>query len=107
VSRKYILVNEEPIEIDDLIVWAKWFEAANRQLARTEVNGVSISTVFLGIDHSFSYADDGLPVLWETLVFGGKLNGECQRYISKDEALIGHSNMVTVVVAENNFTQAK
>lgn len=30
---------------------------------------MSISTVFLGIDHNYSNA--GPPVLWETMIFGG------------------------------------
>jgi len=37
-------------------------------VARSKIGDVQISTVFLGIDHSW---DNGPPVLFETMVFGG------------------------------------
>lgn len=55
-----------------------------------------MSTVFLGIDHAFS---GGLPVLWETIVFGGPLDGEMDRYTSRADALAGHQVMCARVRA--------
>jgi len=49
---------------------------------------ILVSTVFLGIDHNWS--DQGPPILWETMVFGGPDDGAQQRYCSKDAALVGH-----------------
>lgn len=63
----------------------------NRSVAKTNVNGVNISTVFLMIDHSFN---GGPPVLFETMVFGGPLDGEQERYHTYDEAEAGHAAMV-------------
>ena len=64
----------------------------------TERNGVRVSTVFLGLDHSHSF--DGPPVLWETMVFGGKYDGEQKRYSSFDVAQRGHQRMVAKVFDE-------
>ena len=53
---------------------------------------VFISTVFLGIDHSFTRI--GPPVLWETMIFGGRLDEEQWRYTSEAEAIRGHRRVV-------------
>lgn len=44
---------------------------SNRRVARTKLGPSLISTVFLGVDHNFG---KGPPILWETMVFGGKLD---------------------------------
>lgn len=53
-----------------------------------------VSTVFLGLDHR--YSDEGLPILFETMVFDG--NGfdeqDMERYCTYKEALDGHWAMV-------------
>lgn len=53
-----------------------------------------ISTVFLCIDHS--YLCDSLPVLFETAIFGGKHDGEMERYGTWDQAEIGHKKWVSI-----------
>jgi hypothetical protein len=75
----------------DLMTWAKWFEKTERHVADDKVGDVRISTVFLGLDHSFCGAE---PLLFETLVFGGSLDGEMERYSTWDEAEAGHKQMV-------------
>jgi hypothetical protein len=74
----------------DLITWAMWFEKAERHVADDKVGDVRISTVFLGLDHSFG---GGRPLIFETLVFGGPLDGEMERYSTWDEAEAGHKQM--------------
>lgn len=54
-------------------------------------DGTNISTVFLGFDHGFM---DGPPMLFETMVFGGELDGEVERYATKAQAKRGHEKMV-------------
>lgn len=51
-----------------------------------------ISTVFLGLDHSFS--EDAEPLLFETLIFDGEFDGEMERYSTWDEAVEGHAKMI-------------
>ena len=46
-----------------------------------------VSTVFLDIDHSF---DDGEPLLFETMIFGGENDGYRYQYLTWDDAVKGH-----------------
>jgi hypothetical protein len=83
----------QPVPVADIIEWGTWFEKADRRLALTECGpGVEVSTVFLGSDHRF--VGDGPPVLWETLVRGGPLDGKDARYASVAAAVAGHAAMV-------------
>ena len=94
---KYILVDGEPCPAE-LMEWARWFETADRTVARTERDGVTVSTVFLSIDHNFS--PKGPSILWETMVFGGPLDGEEQRYTSAEAAKHGHEQMVALAMGQ-------
>ncbi len=62
-----------------------------KRVAFTKVGETDISTVFLSIDHQFG---DGPPILFETLVFGGDLDGEMDRYSTWEAAERGHAVMV-------------
>ena len=94
MSGQYILKNKKIVKCDNLAVWAKYLEKADRKVARDSIGGVDISTVFLGLDHQFG---DGPPLLFETLVFGGPLDGEMSRYPSWDDALAGHKLMIKLI----------
>ena len=90
----YILRGREIVNCDHmgLTEWAKAYEAlGDRHLGDTTIKGVRVSTVFLGFDHSFG---GGQPVLFETMVFGGKLDQQMKRYCTNDEAERGHKRMV-------------
>jgi hypothetical protein len=72
------------------------------------VDGVRVSTVFLGMDHGFRWeAKDSpnyKPILWETMIFGGKYNDYQERYTSHEDALKGHQkaiNLITNKTTEN------
>mgnify|MGYP000154984527 CR=1 FL=1 len=80
----------QPLLCPDLMTWAAWMESGERRVALDVFGDVRVSTVFLGIDHRF---DAGDPVLWETMVFGGPLDGEQERYTSRAAALDGHQAM--------------
>ena len=99
MSGRYILKDGVPVPESDLLAWAKWLENDdNKRVAVTEVGEARISTVFLGLDHSFG---TGAPVLFETMVFGGELDQHQQRYYTLEEAMIGHERIVAVVRANN------
>lgn len=89
--RWYILRGRQPVPAADVYEWARWYEAAKRVVAQTKVGTVLVSTVFLGLDHGFS-GDE--PLLFETMVFGGPLDGECLRYSNWQQAEDGHAEMV-------------
>ena len=50
-----------------------------------------VSTVWLGLNHAF---DDGPPLIFETLVFGGPLAVTMERYTTLEQARAGHEVMV-------------
>jgi hypothetical protein len=62
------------------------------------VEGVRITTVFLGIDHG-GYLSGGPPVLWETAVQDGSKLSITRRYSSRADALVGHAGAVAAVTA--------
>jgi hypothetical protein len=75
----YILdENKEPKQVE-MIEWARWFEGSikkdspnfnhPRYVRRTLIGSTYISTVFLGIDHSFSPHPNHVPILFETMIF--------------------------------------
>lgn len=93
-----------PIQEPDVIKWGRWFETAKRHVANTQVGPLWVSTVFLGLDHSFG---SGPPVLFETMLFGpeedskifGKVREirpdlDCRRYHTWEEAEHGHAVFV-------------
>ena len=88
----------EPKEVHSSKEWGFWFGEADRVVAldiiKKITKKVTISTVFLGLDHSFG---SGPPVLWETMIFGGKHDGYQNRYTSREAALLGHQEAVELV----------
>jgi len=96
MSGKYILHGHLAVLEPDLLTWAKWFESADRQVAHTYTckGKVRISTVFLGLDHSFGH---GRPLLFETMVFGGSLDEEQEHCSTWEEAEIMHNQMIEKV----------
>jgi hypothetical protein len=95
--KHYILKGKELVACE-LLEWARWFETAERRVAFTQLPGVDISTVFLGIDHRHG---DGPPLVFETMVFGGTLDQEIRRYGTWDEAAAGHADTVKRLLAMN------
>ena len=99
--RHYILdASGRPVVEPDFLKWAAFFEdAKNRVVAQHMVGSVKVSTVFLGLDHQYG---DGPPILWETMVFGGPLNGEMQRCAgSREQAEAMHAEMACRVFASD------
>ena len=89
--RYYILEGKIPKPIDDILEWGRQFETADRRVANTQLGNARVSTVFLGLDHSFG---GGTPILFETMIFGGKYNDYQERYTTWEEAEAGHLRAV-------------
>lgn len=108
MDHRYILDDAgDPVACPDLIEWATWMKTGNRHLGKNEwphptnpEQRILVSTVFLGLDHNF--LQDGPPVLWETMVFGGPLDGKMDRYTSRQAAEEGHARWVKRVEAGIN-----
>jgi hypothetical protein len=102
---RYILDEHgQPVPCDDLMEWGRFMANIDRRRVAQDMDEgdesgahVRVSTVFLGLDHNFF--GDGPPVLWETLVFGGLLDGEMDRYTSLAAAFEGHQEICARVRA--------
>lgn len=93
---RYILQDREPVECEDLHEWGAWIsKVENKRVLSTEIGDVRVSTVFLGLDHSFG---EGAPVLFETMIFGGEHDQYQDRYCSYDEAEKGHQEAINLVL---------
>jgi hypothetical protein len=93
---KYVLdAAGNPQPEHDLLAWAQWMGTGdNSVIKREQVGRVRVSTVFLGLDHGWG---TGQPLMWETMVYGGKLDGTCERYTSRADAIEGHARVVARV----------
>jgi hypothetical protein len=98
-SDRYILDGKTPVAEPDLMKWAEFFESGNRVVRQNNFGQVRVSTVFLGIDHSFGF---GPPLLFETMVFGGELDQEQDRCLKWEEAEKMHERMCERVKAAIN-----
>lgn len=85
----------EPITLD------KWINVLHgphkNRVALTEIGVGQVSTVWLGLDHRLY--GNGPPLIFETMVFGGVLDGSCERYSTEAEAFAGHDEWVAEVRA--------
>jgi hypothetical protein len=73
--------------------WAAMVEDGNyKRVAETRTDNGYVSTVWLGLDHSYGRGKN--PIIFETMVFGGPLDREQERYCTEEEALKGHEAMV-------------
>lgn len=95
----YILDGQKnPVRCDDMERWGDFIRVPeNKVVARSEFGSASVSTVFLGLDHSFG---GGRPVLFETMIFGGKSDGYQERYHTWKEAEAGHEAACLLANAE-------
>lgn len=75
----------------------KYQDHKSRRVAHDEVCGYRVSTVFLGLDHSFS--PEGPPLIFETMVFPGDSYVEeyAERYTTREEAEEGHQRAIAWV----------
>lgn len=87
-----------PVKEGDIFKWSKWTSDHwnKRRVAQTQVANKIVSTVFLGLDHSWG---DGPPLLWETMVFPD--NEEMDRCTgNREQASAMHLKMVKKVISE-------
>lgn len=94
-SHLYILNGKEVVPVTDVAEWCRWRRAvAPVVVGRTETRGCLVSTVFLGMDHG---SDCTRPLLFETMILGGRRDGRQWRYSTWDEAEEGHARVTRLV----------
>lgn len=109
----------EPVRCTDVLEWGRWMSTANRTLQLSYLHSerygmVCLSTIFLGVDHSFGGRE---PVLFESMVFrekgtdkfgdvppddnvaGRGLWGEQRRYTTRAAALAGHGEILAALIS--------
>jgi hypothetical protein len=88
----------EPKVERDGQVWSDWFQTDERRLLRQQEwhnedgRKIGVSTVFLGMDHSFG--EMPRPLLWETMAFVDGEGEEQIRWTSREAAIEGHNHLV-------------
>jgi hypothetical protein len=99
-ARYYILDGQRTVPVKDVLEWGEWFETADRIIKSDMIQGVHVSTVFLGLDHGCGWFDPQpgcKPLLFETMVFGGEMDMYQQRYSTWKGAEYGHDKVVQLV----------
>ena len=92
----YILdENNKPVK-SPIIQYSEWIEAnpERKAVKQEHIGDVRISTVFLGLDHAWN---SDIPVLWETMIFGGEHDQYMDRYTSIEDAIEGHQTALNLV----------
>jgi hypothetical protein len=86
----YFVLDErgEPRRELDQETWTRWFECADRGVARTVLTPqITVLTTFSGVDAA---PGSDTPLLFETRVFGGVLDGEDVQRGTRAEAVATH-----------------
>lgn len=89
MKRWATLHGHEVVPTDDYMLWASKFDE-NRRVGDDTVDGVRVSTVFLGLDHGYH----GTPLWFETMTFGGDYERDTERYTTWEQAEQGHAEVV-------------
>jgi hypothetical protein len=101
MQRGYFILDADktPVHTDDVLVWGRYFESADRIVAKTEIGEAQISTVFLGLDHNWG---EGPPLLFETMIFGGSHDEYQERCSTWEEAEAMHETACALVRGETH-----
>ena len=98
MSRYYLLKGKVAVPVSNTLEagleWAKLFEGGNCRVAFNKIGDISISTIFLGLNHQFG---EGLPLIFETMIFGGEHDQYQDRYSTWEEAEKGHKVAIELV----------
>lgn len=86
--------------------WARLFEldGYKRVLLTELLDGGEVSTVWLGLNHSWRAGE--APLIFETMVFGGPHDQDQWRWHTQEEAEAGHTWIVAQLDAGKDPTQA-
>jgi len=93
----YILDGHTPVHAPSLEAWADWLATADRCVCQTAITpDITVSTVFLGLDHGYGM---GPPLLFETMACGSE-DGYQVRCSTWDEAEAWHAAVVGRVMKD-------
>ena len=92
----YLLREDKTAYKVPMLEWALAYDKVSRKVERTPMGKRSfVSTVFLGLDHSYNPEPGAAPVLFETMAFNNDWNEIfTRRYCHWSEAVQGHAEVV-------------
>ncbi|MEH1772433.1 hypothetical protein [Nostoc sp.] len=94
----YKLEGQTPVAVDSFIEWSLWIMSASTTVMINELKDSIISTRFVGIDLNPGSSNSlSQPMVFETLVMGGAMDGKKNFYPTWDEAIQGHLKICTQV----------
>lgn len=100
-SLYWVLNGDGTVSPADMITWARQFEdISKRRVGLDEIDGIEVSTVFLGTNHNWF---GGTPILFETMVFDREAGEDrrsdlrCWRYHTHGAARAGHEAVVAAL----------
>jgi hypothetical protein len=88
LCRYYKLEGHTPVVAESFIDWCLWMVSADTRVMVNEIREVMVSTRFIGIN--LDPQQSGEPMIFETLVMGGVLNGKRNHWSTWDMAVQGH-----------------
>ena len=92
----YFVLDEQgdPLPVASYEEWARWCERSDRGVARTVIAPeVVVLTVFTGLNEA-EVAPGEQPLLFDTCVLGGPLDGETVHHSNRVGALAEHEWLV-------------
>jgi hypothetical protein len=94
--KAYILKDRRvvPASIEE---WYRFLQSPDRIVGVLTFNDVTVSTVFLGVNHGYG---DGPPLVFETMVFDGPMDGYEERCSTWQEAEEIHERVCAEVRAK-------
>ena len=90
----YKLNGNNTIKCDNIEDYCYHRKIQNKIVAKTNIKDAYISTVFLGMDYSLH---GNPPLLFETMIFGGKHDDYTERYETWEQAVLGHEIAIKLV----------
>lgn len=93
-----VLKDKLVVPVSNVMDWATDFETTIKRVGDDSVGDVRVSTVFLGVNHSYGY---GPPLWFETMIFGGEYDQHQWRYETWFEAETGHKEILKTVRRSN------
>lgn len=76
----------QPATMEEFAAFINANDGENKLVRQIEILGYDVSTVFLGLDHSFDQG--GEPIVFETMIFGSE-HEYAERYKTYEEAMAG------------------
>ena len=99
----YKLEGQTPVPVESFMEWSLWIMSASTTVMINELKDSIISTRFVGIDLNPGSCNSlSQPMIFETLVVGGAMDGKRNFYPTWDEAIQGHLKICTQVFKLSN-----